>query len=169
MPDSSSRDPAESTRPVVPPDHPLGPGDDETLAVESELVEILDAYLAELTAGQAPSRDELIARHPHLATRLEACLAGLEFIHRAGSTGPDAPTAAGRFSPVARSGSWRHGGGVRSGTDVVGPSRRGQGVAVWHACRIPRRSTAFGAKPKRWRTCITRTSCRSSSWAARRV
>ena len=49
----------------------------------AELVRILDQHLAELKAGRAPSRTELIARHPQLASQLEACLAGLEFIHGA--------------------------------------------------------------------------------------
>ncbi|HZL89320.1 MAG TPA: protein kinase [Pirellulaceae bacterium] len=49
----------------------------------AELVKILDQHLAELKAGSAPSRTELIARHPQLASQLEACLAGLEFIHGA--------------------------------------------------------------------------------------
>ena len=49
----------------------------------AELVRILDQHLAELKAGHAPSRTELIARHPELASHLEACLAGLEFIHGA--------------------------------------------------------------------------------------
>jgi predicted Ser/Thr protein kinase len=49
----------------------------------AELVRILDQHLVELKAGHAPSRTELIARHPELASQLEACLAGLEFIHGA--------------------------------------------------------------------------------------
>jgi predicted Ser/Thr protein kinase len=49
----------------------------------SELVRILDQHLIDLKAGRAPTRTELIARHPALASQLEACLAGLEFIHGA--------------------------------------------------------------------------------------
>src|SRR5678816_1937706 len=58
------------------------PGD----AAAVELVGILDQYLADLKGGKAPSREELIARHPALAAQLEACLAGLEFIHGAESS-----------------------------------------------------------------------------------
>lgn len=47
------------------------------------VVRVLDEYLAALKAGQAPSRDELLARHPEMASQLEACLAGLDFIHEA--------------------------------------------------------------------------------------
>lgn len=50
-------------------------------ATAAELVQILDAYMAELQAGKAPSKAELLARHPQHAAQLEACLAGLEFIH----------------------------------------------------------------------------------------
>lgn len=52
-------------------------------AAAAELVGILDQYLADLKGGKAPSRDELMSRHPALAAQLEACLAGLEFIHGA--------------------------------------------------------------------------------------
>jgi hypothetical protein len=64
------------------------------------VVSILDRYLAELQAGQAPDRDELLAGHPELAAQLEACLAGIEFVHRA--TGPAAvePATLGEFRIV---------------------------------------------------------------------
>lgn len=52
-------------------------------AAAVELVGILDQYLADLKGGTAPSREELMGRHPALAAQLEACLAGLEFIHGA--------------------------------------------------------------------------------------
>lgn len=52
-----------------------------TDAVAAEMLEILDQHMADLKAGRAVSRAELVARHPHLASQLDACLAGLEFIH----------------------------------------------------------------------------------------
>ena len=76
---------------------PAGTPPDETQTNEEQLVEILDRYLSELKAGTAPSRDELIQRHPQLAERLEACLAGLEFIHRTEQAGPDSPQRLGDF------------------------------------------------------------------------
>lgn len=58
-------------------------GDETADAMAAELVQVLDQYMADLKAGRASSRAELLARHPALATQLEACLAGLEFIHAA--------------------------------------------------------------------------------------
>lgn len=55
------------------------PSDDPSI-----LAGILDDYFAELQAGRQPDRRVLIAAHPDLASELEACLAGLEFIHRTG-------------------------------------------------------------------------------------
>ena len=50
-------------------------------AAATALVRILDVYMADLQAGKAPSKAELLAQYPHQAAQLEACLAGLEFIH----------------------------------------------------------------------------------------
>ncbi len=50
-------------------------------AVAAEMLRILDHHMADLKAGRAVSRAELVALHPHLASQLDACLAGLEFIH----------------------------------------------------------------------------------------
>jgi outer membrane protein assembly factor BamB/predicted Ser/Thr protein kinase len=66
-------------------------------AAAAELVRILDQYLADLKTGQAPSREELIARHPAQASQLEACLAGLEFIHGAESAAPGRAQRLGDF------------------------------------------------------------------------
>jgi len=49
----------------------------------SRLVHVLEQYLADLKAGAAPDRAELLAAHPELADQLEDCLAGIEFIHAA--------------------------------------------------------------------------------------
>jgi WD40 repeat protein/serine/threonine protein kinase len=49
----------------------------------SQLARVLEEYLADLEAGKPPSAAELIRAHPELADDLQACLASLEFIHRA--------------------------------------------------------------------------------------
>lgn len=66
-------------------------------AIAGELAKILDQHLADLKAGCAPSRDELIAQHPQLAGQLEACLAGLEFIHVAETAAPNLQQRLGDF------------------------------------------------------------------------
>jgi eukaryotic-like serine/threonine-protein kinase len=55
---------------------------------EVRLVEVLDAYLAAAEDGVAPTREELLAKHPDMAEDLEACLASLEFIRQASLTNP---------------------------------------------------------------------------------
>ncbi len=55
-----------------------GPQDPRVLAAVEE-------YLAALEAGQAPGRDEFLARHSAVAAQLGEYLDGLELIHRAGS------------------------------------------------------------------------------------
>src|SRR5262245_6281887 len=52
-------------------------------AASSEVLQVLEAYLAELERGVPPHPDELLARHPDLAEPLKAYLASLEFLHRA--------------------------------------------------------------------------------------
>ena len=64
-----------------------------------ELAAILDQYMADVQAGKAPDRRQLLEAHPELKSQLEACLAGIDFINRA--TGPTAattePAALGEF------------------------------------------------------------------------
>jgi outer membrane protein assembly factor BamB/predicted Ser/Thr protein kinase len=69
--ESSGNSPLESTGEFAP----------DAQAVQ--LVQVLDQYLEDLRAGKGTSREQLIAAHPELAADLEACLAGLEFIHAA--------------------------------------------------------------------------------------
>ena len=78
----------------------------------SKLANVLDAYLAELQAGRHPDRLKLIAEHPDLASQLECCLSGIEFIQRASGPLPQAgsPTQLGDFPNCARSRSGRYGG-----------------------------------------------------------
>jgi eukaryotic-like serine/threonine-protein kinase len=56
---------------------------DRAAQLDDHLAQVLEAYLADLEAGTAPPREELLARNPELAHNLEACLASLEFIRRA--------------------------------------------------------------------------------------
>jgi Protein kinase domain len=51
------------------------------------LVRILDQYMAAVQAGEAPDRAALLAEHPELASQLEPCLAGIDFIQRAAAPG----------------------------------------------------------------------------------
>ncbi len=104
----------------VPP--PAGSTYDHPQASDAQLVEILDQYLAELKTGTAPGRDELIQRHPQLAARLEACLAGLEFIHRAERAGPEAPQRLGDFRLLREIG--RGGMGVVYEAEQISLGRR---------------------------------------------
>jgi hypothetical protein len=69
-------------------------------ASAAEVVSILDAYMAELQAGSAPDRDALLAAHPELAAQLEACLAGIEFVHRAAGPAAEEPAVLGEFRIV---------------------------------------------------------------------
>ena len=66
----------------------------------SELLRVLDAYLADLRAGKAPDRAALLAAQPALAAQLESCLAALDFIHRAEHADPALPPALGDFRVV---------------------------------------------------------------------
>jgi hypothetical protein len=66
----------------------------------SELVRVLDQYLADLQAGRAPERAQLLAAHPDLAPQLEQCLAGIEFIHHAAQPSPETPVQLGDFRIV---------------------------------------------------------------------
>jgi len=76
---------------------------------DAHLAEVLEQYLEALETGTAPPRAEFLARHPELAEQLEACLASLDFIRRAGT--PALPRGAN--VPPARPGS---GTPVPSGT-----------------------------------------------------
>ncbi|MBI1311275.1 protein kinase [bacterium] len=84
--DNSARDPELAATQLQPPD-----------SSASALVNVLDQYLADLQAGKQPDRAALLAAHPELASQLEDCLSGLEFVHRT-SHSPDAtPSELGDF------------------------------------------------------------------------
>ncbi len=59
-----------------------GDESESSLGANSELVRILDRYLADLQAGRHPDRAQVLADHPDLADQLQSCLAGIDFIHR---------------------------------------------------------------------------------------
>ena len=98
--------PAEDDRARRRHDRPAGPRDlhePETVSPAdsaAELAGILDGYMADLQAGKAPDRGELLAAHPELAAQLEACLAGIEFVHRATGPAAEEPAALGEFRIV---------------------------------------------------------------------
>lgn len=51
-----------------------------TTTLTAKLVEVLDQYLADLKAGTAPSREQMLEAYPELGSHLDACLAGIDFI-----------------------------------------------------------------------------------------
>ncbi|MBY0528474.1 MAG: protein kinase [Gemmataceae bacterium] len=88
----------------------------------SDLVRVLDQYLADLQAGKAVDRVELLAAHPELAAQLEQCLAGIEFVHQAARAGAETPTQLGDFRIVREIG--RGGMGVVYEAEQVSLKRR---------------------------------------------
>ncbi len=66
----------------------------------TELVRVLDQYLADLQAGKAPDKIKLFAEHPELAVQLEQCLSGIEFVHRAAKPAGGVPTQLGDFRVI---------------------------------------------------------------------
>ena len=49
---------------------------------DTELVRVLDAYLADVEAGRAVDLEQLLAAHPAIAPRLRACLASLQMVEK---------------------------------------------------------------------------------------
>src|SRR5689334_15003893 len=87
--------------------------EDLTLSIQpggeqaARVVELLDQYLSQLKAGEKPDREKLLAEHPELATQLNACLAGIEFIHSGASGGQPSGKRLGEFRIIREIG---HGG-----------------------------------------------------------
>lgn len=54
-----------------------------TPELTSQVMHVLEKYLAKLEQGIPPHPEELLAQHPDLAEPLRAYLASLEFLHRA--------------------------------------------------------------------------------------
>src|SRR6516162_4216986 len=88
----------------------------------SELVRVLDRYLAELQAGKGPDKARLLADHPHLARQLEDCLAGMEFVHQAAKPAAGAPAKLGDFRIIREVG--RGGMGVVYEAEQLSLKRR---------------------------------------------
>ena len=89
---------SSSDIPLQQPNRPVSetnPYDPDSLT--AKLVNVLDQYMEDLESGCAPSREQLLADHPQLASQLDACLAGVEFIHGAGGSGHGTPKQLGDF------------------------------------------------------------------------
>jgi len=87
-----------------------------------ELAGILDRYMSDLQAGEAPEQGQLLAAHPELAAQLEGCLAGIEFVHRATGPATEEPATLGEFRVVREIG--RGGMGVVYAADQTSLRRR---------------------------------------------
>ena len=152
-------------------DKPLTTGPDELEEAPmpnsaGELASILDNYMAALQAGRAPDRRLLVQAHPELATQLEACLAGIEFIHQATGPATDLPATLGEFRIIRELG--RGGMGVVYEAEQT-PLRRVVALKVlrFGVVADPRSDAALSvARPRRSPACTTPTSCRSSPSAA---
>jgi eukaryotic-like serine/threonine-protein kinase len=70
-------------------------------ADDAELARVLEAYLADVEAGRAPSAAELVEAHTLLAERLGACLASLAFVEQAGGEMGAAALVDGIAGPLA--------------------------------------------------------------------
>lgn len=66
----------------------------------SVLVELMEHCLTQLEAGQEVNRDALVAAHPELESQIDACLASLQFIHRAVQPTEGIPSRLGDFRIV---------------------------------------------------------------------
>jgi hypothetical protein len=107
----------DSTPTHVPNTEPSGASDSA-----ARLAEVLEQHLVDLQAGREPSREALLAAHPDLATQLERCLAGIEFIHRAAQPTEGLPARLGDFRIVRELG--RGGMGVVYEAEQISLKRR---------------------------------------------
>ena len=116
MPDSSADRRNAAPPPATEAMHPAGP-----LDTAAELVRVLDQYMADLKSAAPPDRAKLLADHPQLASQLEPCLAGIEFISRAARPA-SGPTQLGDFRIVRELG--RGGMGVVYEAEQISLRRR---------------------------------------------
>ena len=86
----------EESHSTDPTDDELEPSFDSAAALAS----ILNRYMAELQAGRVPDCQQLCEANPMLATQLQACAAGIEFIHRATGPATETPATLGEFRIV---------------------------------------------------------------------
>ncbi len=91
---------SDETTPVSHEHHDRATGSFHASGSALELASILERYMDELQAGKAPSREELLRAHPEVADRLESCLAGIDFIHRAANPTARTGSAAGGGEPL---------------------------------------------------------------------
>jgi serine/threonine protein kinase len=94
--DNRQRGAADARRPVPELDDP-------------RVIEALDEYLAALEGGQRPDRTAFLARHADVAPALAECLDGMEALHAASSSSPQAvgPAAGPDWQPGTPLGDFR--------------------------------------------------------------
>ena len=95
------------------------PDEARALDLAPELASILDRYMADLKAGRVSDRRRLLDAHPDLARQLEACLAGIEFIHQATGAATGDAGDPGRVSDHPRARPRGHGGSLRGRADLA--------------------------------------------------
>lgn len=94
----------------------------DPLGKSSELVRILDDYLAQLQKGVQPDKAALLSGHPELARELNECLAGIDFVHHAAQGGQETPVQLGDFRIIREIG--RGGMGVVYEAEQITLKRR---------------------------------------------
>src|SRR5438552_16579112 len=60
---------------------------------DPRLMRAVEEYLAQLEAGQAPNRTEILRRYPDLKEPLTECLDGLDLVHKAAVRKPSSAAA----------------------------------------------------------------------------
>ena len=62
-------------------------GKSSTQQLEAVLAAAMEEYLEQLELGATPDRNAIIQKHPKLASELDSCLKGIDFVHQLGLTG----------------------------------------------------------------------------------
>jgi serine/threonine protein kinase len=89
---------------------------------DPRVVEALDEYMAALESGQRPDRQAFLARHADVAAALAECLDGMEALHEASSSSPQAVKGS------APAGDWQPGTPLGDFRIVREVGRGGMGV-----------------------------------------